>query len=311
MNRARNVLTIVLLATAATAWSQDPLEEEEDVSTLGGRVDQSFSWTDGADPAWAHTTGASFFWTPASNGFGLDEIRGDVDLLGEGFQFDSLWAVEPGAGLSWSMGRASLDLDGWMSFAELDTLSDMGAGADLSFRLLEETGLYVAATGSVSDNSGSSAGAELRWARRTDRLSASAKLSASREWDVDASAISSNLPRRLTVLGGTADQWVFGTSGSIRFLAGAFSAGPGVSASATRSELDVARSSGKGKRKSSTETTTASWALDVSQTLRAAWSKGHVDVSGLLGSTSAVALSSKSENDLFQPWGSLSFGVSW
>lgn len=310
MNRALNVLPIVLLATAATVWSQDPLAEEEDAPTLGGRVDQSFSWTDDAVPAWSHTTGASLFWTPA-NGFGLDEIRGNVDLLGEDFQFDSLWAVEPGAGLSWSMGRVSLDLDGWMSFAELDTLSDMGAGADLSFRLLDEASLYLAATGSVSDNSGSSAGAELRWMRRTERISASAKLSAARKWDVDASAISSNLPRRLTALGNTADQWVFGTSGSIRVLAGTFSAGPGLSVSATRSEVDVARMSGNGKWKNSTQTTAASWALDISPTLRAGWSMGPVDVSGVLGSTSAVALSSKNENDLFQPWGSFSLGVSW
>lgn len=309
MNRLRAIPPLVV-ALSAIAWAQAPLDDEAS-SSMGFGIDQSFSWSDGVDPAWSHTTGATATWTPAPNDWGLDEIRGGTDLVGEGFQFDSLWAVEPGVGISWSMGRLALDLDGWMSFAELDSLSDMGAQADLSFRLLEETALFVAATGTISENSGSTAGGALRWMRRTDRIALNASLSATREWGVDASAIASNLPRRLTALEGTADQWTFGGTGGLRLLFGSFSAGPSLSASAARSEIDVSRQTGSGKSKRSTESSTVSWALDVTPTLRTSWKMGSVLVSGTVGSTSAVALSSKQEDDLFQPWGTMSVGVAW
>lgn len=289
---------------------------EEDASNFGGRVSQSASWSEDADPSWYHVTSAQFFWNPGSGSLGVDELRIGVDAIGADFQFDSLWAVEPSAGVSWSQGIASLDMDAWITSSEGDTLSDKGLDAELAFALFEGERdlLSLALSGSLTEASGSEAGAGIRWMRTIGRYRFNAGIAATRRWEVDVSALAQNLPRRLAPKSYEGDQWVFGGNTGVRILLGEFSIAPRLAAAATRSEMETSRTTGKGKRGASSATTTgtlALWSLDATPSVRLSWSRGVFDIATTLGSTSSWALSSKAETEAFQPWISLSAGVGW
>lgn len=306
---------LAFLAATGLSFAQDPAFEEEE-SSLGARVAQSASWSEDADPAWYHATSASVAWMPAANELGVDELRAGVDLIGSDFQFDSLWALEPNAGISWSRGIASVDVNGWGSLNGGDSLTDMGADAELSFLVAQiDPDLYfLSLSGSISDASGSEAGVGARWSRTTGRYRFDAGLSATRKWEVDLYTLAQNMPRRVTATSDYGDQWVFGSSTGVRILLGDFSLSPRLSASAIRSELETSRMSGRGKRSSSASmktSTTSLWSLDATPTVRLSWSKGPFDVTGTLGSTSSYALSSKGETEPYLPWGSVSMGLNW
>ena len=327
MHRSVVHAVMAILATSGSSFAEATAPEdsalvaegptsEEDASNFGGGVSQSASWSEDADPSWYHTTSAQFFWTPGSGSLGIDELRVGVDLIGADFQFDSLWAVEPNAGLSWSQGLASLDLDAWITSSEGDTLSDKGFDAELAFALVEgEHDLVsLALSGSLTEASGSEAGAGIRWMRTNGRYRFNAGIAATRRWEVDVSALAQNLPRRLAPKSYEGDQWVFGGNAGVRILLGEFAISPRLSAAATRSEMETSRSTGKGKRGATSGTTTSTlalWSLDATPSVRLAWNRGVFDIATTLGSTSSWALSSKGETEAFQPWVSLSAGVGW
>ena len=304
-----------IFALGCLSSAQEPVPEE-DASSFGGRVAQSAYWSEDAEPAWSHGTSTSLHWTPGSNDLGLDELRVGLDLIGSGFQFDSLWALEPGAGLSWSRGMASLDLDAWASLSGGDTLADQGASADLAFDLARSDRdiLSFVLSGSLSEASGSEAGAGIRWLRSSGRYRFDAGFAATRRWGVDVSALAQNMPRRLAARSEEGDQWVLGGDGGVRILLGSFALSTRLSASATRSELEASRSGGQGRRRTTSGTSTetlALWSLDATPSVRASWNRGVFDVAGTLGSTSSYALSAQGETEPFQPWVSLSAGVGW
>jgi|GEM_PF-6774294 len=305
-----SALIAVCIAAGSAFCQEDTLVDNDGEPSFGGGVEQIFSWSDGADPAWAHTTSFSLAWTPAGRPLGLDEARVGMDLVGEGFQFDSLWAIEPTAGLSSSWGIATLETDAWVSVEDGDTLSNMGIGSRLAFELFggPSNPVSINLFGSLSDASGSDIGGGLGWTRPGSRVSTDAAVSVARKWDVDMSAMAQNLPRRLVVTDRVGDQWQIASRSGARVRLGDFGIGARLSLSATRSELDVERTNGKKSSRSSTSTL---WALDISPSLRASWSRGIFDIRGTLGSSSDIALSSKGETEAFQPWGLVAFGVSW
>lgn len=315
--RGHAILACLAIAVASHGQDAPGDEDGEDGTLLGVRVEQGISWYDGSDPDWAHTTSASLSWMPAANEAGLDEIRIGLNLLGQDFQFDSLWGVEPSAGISLSRGIVSLDVDGWISTDRLDSVYDMGAAVDLSARIggAGANALFVAAFGSLSDAYGSDAGAALRWSRPMGKASLTASLSATRKWDADISSLTRNLPKRMSMSDSRGDQWIFSARSGIKLPMGEFALlAPRLTVSATRSEIDVSSSSGGRKKRVSTSTssmTSAVWALDGSPSLGLTWVHGLFDLGATVGSTSSVALSKNSESDWVQPWASASVGIGW
>lgn len=314
--RARSV--VAWLAVVGMVHGQDTLgiEDEDMGSSLGGRITQGVSWYDGSDPAWAHTTSASLTWIPAPNDAGLDELRAGLDLLGQDFQFDSLWGVEPGVGMSLSRGIVSLDVDGWLSSDGLDSIYDMGAAADLSANIGGEgaDALFIAVFGTLTDVSGSEAGTALRWSRPIRKASLTASLSATRKWDADISSLTQNLPKRFSMSDSRGDQWVFSVRSGIKLPMGEFALAPRLTLSATRSELEVSSTKAGGRKRMSTSMSTktsAVWAMDGTPSLRLTWTRGIFDCGATVGSTSSVALSKYSDSDWLQPWASASFGIGW
>jgi len=210
MSTLLRTIPVPLALLGAIALPAAAQTEAAPKSPWGGSVRQSFSWSETSDPDWAHTTSLKIRREVDSDPAFLTDIHAGLDVLGAGFQFDSLWGVQPTGGVSATFEDIDMSLDGWALYGE-EEWSDGGASLDLSRALLDEGSLNLEAFafGSVSQNSGSEAGGGLRFGSWGSSVSLDASLSASRVLDADLSSVTRLTGKRATTTDVVGDQWAF------------------------------------------------------------------------------------------------------
>jgi hypothetical protein len=261
---------------------------------------QSASWTESADPAWAHTTSLKTRREVDSDPAFLTDIHAGVDVLGAGFQFDSLWGFQPTGGVSARLAGLDAGLDAWALYTE-EEWSDAGASVDLTRELLDEgeLSLEAIAFGSISENSGSEAGVGLRYGLWSSSFSLDASLSASRVFDADLSSVTRLTGKRAVATDLVGDQWAFRfePGAGVRFGSGGI--GFDIPMAALRSEVATV-SMKKGA------VTKAQWALEAAPSAYVHHALGPVFLRASYGLQITSVLGSKSEDSDPIGWATLS-----
>jgi hypothetical protein len=286
-------------AVALPAFGQtDPLVDH--VPAWSSSVRQSFSWSETAVPDWAHTTSLRVSREIDSDPAFLTDIHAGVDLLGAGFQFDSLWGVQPRGGVSATIAGIDATLDGWALYGE-EEWSDGGASLDLTRELLEAGELRVAGIGfaSASANSGSEAGLGLEFRSWSSSVSMDANLSISRLQDADLSSVTRLTGKRAITTDLVGDQWAFRfePGAGMRIANGGI--GFDIPMAALRSELTTV-SMKKGS------VTKAQWALDAAPSAHVYGAVGAMYLRATYGLQVTTVLGSKSEDSDPVGWATLS-----
>lgn len=288
-----------LSAVALPAFGQtDPLVDH--APAWSSSVRQSFSWSETAVPDWAHTTSLHVSREVDSDPDFLTDIHAGVDLLGAGFQFDSLWGVQPTGGLSASIASVDADLNGWVLYGE-EEWSDGGASLDLSRELLEAGEMRLAGTAfaSASANSGSQAGVGLEFRSWSTSVSMDANLSVSRLQDADLSSVTRLTGKRAITTDLVGDQWAFRFEPGAGLRLGNGGIGFDIPMAALRSELTTV-SMKKGS------VTKAQWALDAAPSAHVYGAMGPMYLRATYGLQVTTVLGSKSEDSDPVGWATLS-----
>lgn len=281
-------LVWLLSGTSAVLAQSDPLVDP--APAWSGSLRQSASWTESADPAWAHTTSLKARREVDSDPAFLTDIHAGVDVLGAGFQFDSLWGIQPTGGISADLGGIDARLDAWALYNE-EEWSDAGASLDLSHELLDEgeLSLEALAFGSIAENSGSEAGIGLRYGLWSSSFNLDASLSASRLFDADLSSVTRLTGKRAVTTDLVGDQWAFRFEPGAGVRIGGGGIGFDIPMAALRSELTTT-SMKKGA------VTKAQWALEAAPSAYLHHALGPVFLRASYGLQVTSVLGSKSED---------------
>lgn len=291
-------LVWLLSGTSAVMAQSDPLVDPAPRWSTSLR--QSASWTESADPSWAHTTSLKTRREVDSDPAFLTDIHAGVDVLGADFQFDSLWGVQPTAGISAGLEGIDARLDAWALYTE-EEWSDAGASLDLTHELLDEgeLSLEAFALGSISENSGSEAGVGLRYGLWSSSFNLDASLSASRLFDADISSVTRVTGKRAVTTNPVGDQWAFRFEPGAGVRIGNGGIGVDLPMAALRSEF-ATTSMKKGS------VTKAQWAFDAAPSGYVHHALGPVFLRASYGLQITSVLGSKSEDSDPTGWATVS-----
>ncbi len=303
-------LTAVL---AANPMAFDPLLDEEEEPSVEWRLGKSLSYTGSDDPTWeaGSTLGASRdFSLPR----GILGLGASVGFVADEVSLDSAWNLRPGVEARWSLGRLSLESDGWASW-DHDGLADRGAGATAGWNLRvgsdEQAAWSTDLHGWFTDASGSAIGASL--SRRGGRgpWSTGIVITARRLWDAEADLSRRGTGNIALPVATAADQWqgVLRTNLSRRF--GAFAAGVDLDLDGRAIEAPSAVATTSVRRgKAGRATSSTLYETSATPSARLGWTSGRWTVALTAGSTSTFAPSGGSAATTI-PWASLDLGAKW
>ena len=298
-------------ALAANPMAFDPLLDDEEEPSVEWRLGKSLSYTGSDDPTWeaGSTLGASRdFALPR----GILGLGASVGFVADEVSLDSAWNLRPGVEARWSLGRLSLESDGWASW-DHDGLADMGAGASAEWNLREGSDEQAAWStdlhGWRTDASGSAVGASLSRRGGSGPWSTGIVLTARRLWDAEADLSRRGTGNLAVPVATAADQWQALVQASLARRLGAFTAGLDLDLDGRAIEAPSANATmrrGKGSR-----TTSATlYETSAIPSARLGWTSGRWTVALTAGSTSTFAPSGGSPAETI-PWASLDLGAAW